>query len=289
MRLDFGQGMTIPLTLASEWLFIEEAQGKLDIEIQETGERVKLGRKSLYKSSNRAFGRLLITGAGQVELEHGIGDFTPPVEGQQLAVQSMPDVTIESLPPVEIQSLPSVAINSLPEVAIKQLPQVVIQSLPQVSIATQPAVEVAPNQQITVSEMPAINVASGQEIGVNALPDVQLAAGQQVGVTALPDVTIAEKQYVRIESMPVQKIATNQFVGIRRSKVLATKEVSVFPHEVPLNEDRQKLILKAPSTNTAPIMVGAFSLDAGERLDIESVAAVTITGTTGDTLQLMEW
>lgn len=265
MQLDFGQGTTIPLTLASEWLFIESTESKLEVEIQETGERVKLGRKSLYKSNKGTFGRLLITGVGQVELEHGTGDFTPPVEGQQLAVQSMPDVTIESIPPV------------------------VIQSLPQVSIADQPAVEIAPNQKVIVQQIPAITMASGQKIDVNALPDVQLAAGQQVGVTALPAVTIAEKQYVRIESMPVQKIAANQFIGIRRSEVLATEEVSVFPHEVPLNEERQKLILKAPSTNTAPIMVGAFTLDAGERLDIESVAAVTITGTVGDTVQLMEW
>jgi hypothetical protein len=265
MQLDFGQGMTIPLTLASEWLFIEAVQGKLEIEIQETGERVKLGRKSLYKSKKGTFGRLLITGVGQVELEHGTGDFTPPVEGQQLAVQSMPDVTIESLPPV------------------------VIEQLPQVSIADQPAVEIAPNQKVIVSQVPAITVASGQQIGVSALPDVQIAAGQQVGVTALPAVAIAEKQYVRVESMPVQKIAANQFVGIRRSKVLATEEVSVFPHDVPINEERQKLILKAPSTNTAPVLVGVFSLDAGERLEIESVAAMTLTGSAGDTIQLMEW
>lgn len=257
MQFDFGDGMTIPLTLASDWLFIESAQGKLEVEIQDTGERVKLGRKSLYKSKEGVFGRLLITGAGQVELEHGTGDFIPPVEGQQLAIQSMPDVVVQSLPPV--------------------------------SIADQPAMEIAPNQEITVSQIPEITIAANQQIGVNALPDIQIAAGQQVGVATLPAVAIAEKQYIRIESMPVQKIAANQFIGIRRSEALATDEINVFPHDFPANPNRQKLILKAPSTNAAPVLIGAFSLDAGERLNIESVAALTITGAVGDKVQFMEW
>ena len=241
MQLDFQSGMTIPVTLASEWVFVEAATNKIEIQIEATGERIKLGQQALFKSTTGLLGRCLITASGVVELEHGIGEFTPSIEGQSLVVSSIPPM------------------------------------------------EIAAGQQVIVSQLPAINVAPGQQIAVNALPNIVLADGQQVGVVNMPDMTIAEKQYVRIESMPVMKVAANQQIGIKRSAVLATSEVSVFPHDIASNSDRQKLIIKAPATNTAAVMIGAYGLDAGEKLEIESTAAIAITGSAGDTLHIMEW
>ncbi|SEG21351.1 hypothetical protein [Vibrio hangzhouensis] len=257
MQLDFKEGMTIPVTLSSEWVFIETSQGKVELQIESTGERVNLAQKSLYKSNSGLLGRVLITAIGVVELEHGIGDYTPPIEGQKLAVESMPPVDVAKMPAVQVASLPPV--------------------------------ELAEGQQVIVTQLPAIQVAQGQQIGVSTLPDVVLAGGQQVGVASMPALTIADKQYVRIESMPVLKVAANQEIGIRRSNTLTTSEVSLFPHEIPANEARLKLLLKAPLMNTAAVMVGTFSLDAGEKLEIDSTASFTLTGQAGDKVQLMEW
>ncbi|EQM11078.1 hypothetical protein D045_1418, partial [Vibrio parahaemolyticus VP-NY4] len=52
------------------------------------------------------------------------------------------------------------------------------------------------------------------------------------------------------------------------------------------NATRKAITIKASKANTASVFVDAFELEAGERITIESTAAMTLTGTAGDTVTL---
>uniref|UniRef100_UPI00168CB9D3 hypothetical protein n=1 Tax=Vibrio alginolyticus TaxID=663 RepID=UPI00168CB9D3 len=106
-------------------------------------------------------GRLLISSRtdNQIEIQFGFGTFTPPVEGQSVVVQALPNVVIEQ----------------------------------------QPAVEIAPNQQLAVNQLPAVELAANQQLGVTALPPVEFKAPQPVEVQSLPAVTLEAAQVVKVD------------------------------------------------------------------------------------------
>ncbi|MGF1747719.1 hypothetical protein [Vibrio cionasavignyae] len=157
MRLQLTKGVQIPLTIESTWLFIESISGKLMVEIDQTGERFSLPNRSVFRYG-KPFGRIFLMGEGELILEHGVGDFTPPIEGQKLDVQTMPQM----------------------EIADGQ----------RVSIETLPKVELANGQQVGISALPKVQIESGQSVGVSTLPKVQIEAGQSLAVTTLPKVVI---------------------------------------------------------------------------------------------------
>lgn len=113
-------------------------------------------------------GRLLISSRtdNQIEIQFGFGTFTPPVEGQSVVVQALPNVVIEQ----------------------------------------QPAVEIAPNQQVAVSQLPAVHIAANQQLAVSALPAVELAANQKLAVTSLPSVEVSALPAVTLEAAQVVKV-----------------------------------------------------------------------------------
>ncbi|EHR5761922.1 hypothetical protein AB0656_000518 [Vibrio parahaemolyticus] len=245
MNTQLLAGQAIPLTPDGNWLYLKAAQAEIEIYRESSGERVTLGKSSVFNvGEGKHLGRLLISSRtdNQIEIQFGFGTFTPPVEGQSVVVQALPNVVIEQMPSVTVEHLP--------------------------------AVEIAPNQQLAVNQLPAVELAANQQLGVTALPPVEFKAPQPVDVQSLPAVTLEAAQVVKVD----EQVSGN----------LITEAVSVFPHNMAQNATRKAITIKAAKANTASVFIDAFELEAGERITIESTAAMTLTGTAGDTVTIME-
>ncbi|EJR0953333.1 hypothetical protein NYG22_004854, partial [Vibrio alginolyticus] len=162
-------GQAIPLTPDGNWLYLKAAQAEIEIYRESSGERVTLGKSSVFNvGEGKHLGRLLISSRtdNQIEIQFGFGTFTPPVEGQSVVVQALPNVVIEQ----------------------------------------QPAVEIAPNQQLAVNQLPAVELAANQQLGVTTLPPVEFKAPQPVNVQSLPSVEVSALPAVTLEATQVVKV-----------------------------------------------------------------------------------
>ncbi|CAI2301619.1 hypothetical protein [Vibrio parahaemolyticus] len=245
MNTQLIAGQAIPLTPDGNWLYLKAAQAEIEIYRESSGERVTLGKSSVFNvGEGKHLGRLLISSRtdNEIEIQFGFGMFTPPVEGQSVVVQALPNVVIGQMPSVTIEHLP--------------------------------AVEIAPNQQLAVNQLPAVELAANQQLGVTALPPVEFKAPQPVNIQSLPAVTLKSTQVVKVD----EQVSSN----------LITEAVSVFPHNMAQNATRKAITIKAAKANTASVFIDAFELEAGERITIESTAAMTLTGTAGDAVTIME-
>ncbi|EJG1498725.1 hypothetical protein COR22_RS21575 [Vibrio parahaemolyticus] len=237
MNTQLLAGQAIPLTPDGNWLYLKAAQAEIEIYRESSGERVTLGKSSVFNvGEGKYLGRLLISSRtdNEIEIQFGYGSFMPPVEGQSVVVQALPNVVIEHMPSVTVEHLP--------------------------------AVEIAPNQQLAVSALPAVELAANQKLAVTSLPSVE--------VSTLPAVTLESTQVVKVD----EQVSSN----------LITEAVSVFPHNMAQNTTRKAITIKAAKANTASVFIDAFELEAGERITIESTAAMTLTGTAGDAVTIME-
>ncbi|MFH4488979.1 hypothetical protein WMQ43_07940 [Vibrio diabolicus] len=170
MNTQLLAGQAIPLTPDGNWLYLKSAQAEIEIYRESSGERVTLGKSSVFNvGEGKHLGRLLISSRtdNQIEIQFGFGTFTPPVEGQSVVVQALPNVVIEQMPSVTVEHLP--------------------------------AVEIAPNQQLAVNQLPAVELAANQQLGVTALPPVEFKAPQPVEVQSLPAVTLEAAQVVKVD------------------------------------------------------------------------------------------
>ncbi|EIN6342142.1 TPA: hypothetical protein ACN37F_004779 [Vibrio parahaemolyticus] len=237
MNTQLIAGQAIPLTPDGNWLYLKAAQAEIEIYRESSGERVTLGKSAVFNvGEGKHLGRLLISSRtdNEIEIQFGYGSFMPPVEGQSVVVQALPNVVIEHMPSVTVEHLP--------------------------------AVEIAPNQQLAVSALPAVELAANQKLAVTSLPSVE--------VSTLPAVTLESTQVVKVD----EQVSSN----------LITEAVSVFPHNMAQNATRKAITIKTSKANTASVFVDAFELEAGERITIESTAAMTLTGTAGDAVTIME-
>ncbi|WP_404973465.1 hypothetical protein [Vibrio campbellii] len=110
MNLTLNKGDAIPLTVESSWLFVESYQGKLSVRIDRTGEEFTLPSGSVLRYG-KPLGRILLSGEGELSIEHGSGDFTPPVEGQKLEIQAMPQVELLPGQSMKVSELPKVSLE----------------------------------------------------------------------------------------------------------------------------------------------------------------------------------
>ncbi|HHF2978340.1 TPA: hypothetical protein ACPJ0Q_003952 [Vibrio diabolicus] len=179
MNTQLLAGQAIPLTPDGNWLYLKAAQAEIDIYRESSGERVTLGKSSVFNvGEGKHLGRLLISSRtdNQIEIQFGFGTFTPPVEGQSVVVQALPNVVIEQMPSVTVEQLP--------------------------------AVEIAPNQQLAVNQLPAVELAANQQLGVTALPPVEFKAPQPVNVQSLPAVTLEAAQVVKVDEQVSNGLVT---------------------------------------------------------------------------------
>ncbi|EOX4099325.1 hypothetical protein ACMXLF_001498 [Vibrio alginolyticus] len=179
MNTQLIAGQAIPLTPDGNWLYLKAAQAEIEIYRESSGERVTLGKSSVFNvGEGKHLGRLLISSRtdNQIEIQFGFGTFTPPVEGQSVVVQALPNVVIEQMPSVTVEHLP--------------------------------AVEIAPNQQLAVNQLPAVELAPNQQLGVTTLPPVEFKAPQPVNVQSLPSVTLEASQVVKVDEQVSSGLVT---------------------------------------------------------------------------------
>ena len=127
-------------------------------------------------------------------------------------------------------------------------------------------VQIAANQQLAVNQLPPLHLVS--------LPPIDFNGVQDVNIKALPAVTLSASQVVRV----AEEVSEN----------LVTEAVSVFPHNIAANEQRKAITIKASKANTESVFIDAFELEAGERIEIATKSAMTITGAAGNNITLME-
>ncbi|MCS0178548.1 hypothetical protein [Vibrio alginolyticus] len=188
MNTQLIAGQAIPLTPDGNWLYLKAAQAEIEIYRESSGERVTLGKSSVFNvGEGKHLGRLLISSRtdNQIEIQFGFGTFTPPVEGQSVVVQALPNVVIEQ----------------------------------------QPAVEIAPNQQLAVSQLPAVELAANQKLAVTSLPSVEVSALPAVTLEAAQVVKVDEQvsgnlitEAVSVFPHNIAQNATRKAITIKAAK-----------------------------------------------------------------------
>ncbi|HDY8085380.1 TPA: hypothetical protein RQK88_003460 [Vibrio vulnificus] len=149
-----------------------------------------------------------------------------------------------------------------------------------VAVSALPAVEVSALPAVQVSSLPAVELAANQTVRVSSLPEMQLAAGQSLDVSSIPEMTIAAGQSVGVSSLPA--------VELKKSASLAAG-VHAMPYTIPANAGRKKITIKALSGNTAAVTVaGAYPLEAGEKLELETTAEIQLTGDAANSIAVLE-
>ncbi|HDY7475764.1 TPA: hypothetical protein RQJ45_000395 [Vibrio vulnificus] len=149
-----------------------------------------------------------------------------------------------------------------------------------VAVSALPAVEVSALPTVDVSSLPAVELAANQTVQVSSLPEMQLAAGQSLDVSSIPAMTIAAGQSVGVSSLPA--------VELKKSASLAAG-VHAMPYTIPANAGRKKITIKALSGNTAAVTVaGAYPLEAGEKLELETTAEIQLTGDAANSIAVLE-
>ncbi|KOR96034.1 hypothetical protein LO82_20265 [Vibrio vulnificus] len=235
-------------TAIGDFLFVEKAAGELLITTQSGGYYV-LTQGAQVKSERLA-------GVVTVENRGGEGDVKLKVGFGEYVPPQRDTVAISSLPAVNISSLPAVQVSALP------------------------AVNIAAGQSVGVSSLPAVELAANQTVKVSSLPEMQLAAGQSLDVSSIPEMTIAAGQSVGVSSLPA--------VELKKSASLAAG-VHAMPYAIPANAGRKKITIKALSGNTAAVTVaGAYPLEAGEKLELETTAEIQLTGDAANSIAVLE-
>lgn len=149
-----------------------------------------------------------------------------------------------------------------------------------VAVSALPAVQISALPAVEVSSLPAVTLAANQTVKVSSLPKMQLAAGQSLDVSSIPEMTIAAGQSVAVSSLPA--------VELKKSAALAAG-VHAMPHTIPANAGRKKITIKALSGNTAAVTVaGAYPLEAGEKLELETTAEIQLTGDAANSIAVLE-
>ncbi|ELG9630534.1 hypothetical protein ROM75_004138 [Vibrio vulnificus] len=149
-----------------------------------------------------------------------------------------------------------------------------------VAVSALPAVQISALPAVDVSSLPAVTLAANQTVTVSSLPKMQLAAGQSLDVSSIPEMTIAAGQSVAVSSLPA--------VELKKSAALAAG-VHAMPYTIPANAGRKKITIKALSGNTAAVTVaGAYPLEAGEKLELETTAEIQLTGDAANSIAVLE-
>jgi len=210
MNTTLFAGQQIPITPEGNWLYLKSAQADIDIYRQETGERVTLGKSSVFNvGEGKHLGRLLIASRtdNQIEIQFGYGTFTPPVEGQSVVIQSLPNVNIDQLPPVELAANQQLAVSSLPAMEFKSAQPVDVKTLPSVTIddatpvnVTQPVSATLTTEAVTVfphniAPNPARRSITIKASKGNANPVLvdafELDAGERITIASTADMTLS--------------------------------------------------------------------------------------------------
>ncbi len=187
MNLTLIKGQVVPLTLESSWLFIESYKGKLSVRLDDIGEEFTLPSGSVLRYG-KPMGRILLSGEGSLSIEHGRGDFTPPVEGQKLEIKAMPQI--------EFVPGQSMKVSELPEVRLE--PHQSMRLEPNQSVRVQVNNELIGRSGELPMPVPAnanrrgvIIKAPASNVGLISLKGFELVAGESVTIETTAGFTLS--------------------------------------------------------------------------------------------------
>ncbi|WP_217529098.1 hypothetical protein [Vibrio metschnikovii] len=168
MILTVTENQEFLTTFEGQYLYVKAAAGELQFYRELTGERFTLSKSSVYRVQSGELGRLIVTPkfSGEIELINGWGDFTPPVEGQAVVIESQPAVEIASGQKVALSA--PVAIASGQKVALSA--PVAIASGQKVALSA--PVAIASGQKVALSEPVAVvrDVSAALSVNADELP-----------------------------------------------------------------------------------------------------------------------
>ncbi|MCG3728987.1 hypothetical protein [Vibrio cincinnatiensis] len=149
----------------------------------------------------------------------------------------------------------------------------------------------AAGQPVVVESQPPVEIAEGQAVSLSA--PVELAEGQTVALSE--PVALAEGQTVALSEPVVlaegQKVEVSGKVSVARDTAATlTTNADDLPLLVPENKARRVIVIKAPLSNGAAVMInGFYELDAGEKIQLETTASIELTGADGDRVCVLEY
>lgn len=246
-----------------EFIYIAHCPSELLIQTERGEYRLKQGAQILDDKLSGLVTVENLGDVGLVEVIVGMGRYLPPTDGQKVTVEAMPSI------------------------------------------------ELARGQSLSVDAMPAMRIARGQSVDINRLPEIEIASGQRLEVSKMPAMSLASNQAVKVSSLPVMKMAANQTIGlsspveiasgqsleVSASQTLPVQSVTAsgintgggeLPQTIAQNPTRQSVTIKAAKANTQAVMMGAYPLEAGETITLNTNANIELTGAAGDHIQFIE-
>ena len=187
MNLTLIKGQVVPLTLESSWLFIESYKGKLSVRLDDIGEEFTLPSGSVLRYG-KPMGRILLSGEGSLSIEHGRGDFTPPVEGQKLEIKAMPQIEFVPGQSMKVSELPEVRLEPRQSMRLEPNQSVRVQVNNELigrSGELPMPVPTNANRRGVIIKAPASNV------GVISLKGFELVAGESVTIETTAGFTLS--------------------------------------------------------------------------------------------------
>ncbi|MFB9215531.1 hypothetical protein [Vibrio sinaloensis] len=114
----------------------------------------------------------------------------------------------------------------------------------------------------------------GQRVAVDKMPPVEIAPDQTISFAPDQVVTLAEGSKVQA-SLAVANAITTKNLGM--------------PATIPENPTRKKITIRTPNWNKGAIQLnGNYPLYKGETIEIESTAAIELTGAETDRVLILE-
>ncbi|WP_087019053.1 hypothetical protein [Thaumasiovibrio subtropicus] len=153
---------------------------------------------------------------------------------------------------------------------------------------------VPPNdgQFVSVVEIPEMTIAKLPPVVVETMPDVVISEMPETVVSAMPPVAV--------ESLPSIKLENGQAVRIYATSPVLSKPVggtsvktqtlTITSGAATLAADsaRAHVLIKAPSSNAAPVLLGDYPIEPGEKQTLATFGELQLTGTDNDTLHIIE-
>ena len=130
----------------------------------------------------------------------------------------------------------------------------------------------------------------GQRVAVDKMPPVEIAPDQVISLAPDQVVSLAPDQVINLAPDQVVSLAEGSKVqaSLTMANAITTKNLRM-PATIPENPTRKKITIRTPNWNKGAIQLnGNYPLYKGETIEIESTAAIELTGAETDRVLILE-
>jgi len=314
IKQTLSKGQIIQQSGDGRFLYLREANAPIELLINNRIRQTLRLRETMEMPQGQTITSVRIESLGSepnsIVLESSEALIHQANDGQLMEVTNFP--AFPSVQSVAQSGSWSMTIDQMPSVAVNNFPSVqgVAQASPwQVSVDNFPAfpsvqnvaqsgawsmtIDALPN--VTVDNFPSVqNVAqSGTwSMTIDALPNVTVdnfPSVQSVAQSGAWSMAVTNLPNVTIDNFPaLQQVEITNLPQANESLSTGLVEITAGVGAIAANAGRDVIKLKAASTNAAPILLGDWPIEAGETLELDTVAAISVTGTDTDKLYYIE-